>query len=76
MLVVRVIYIHIHTIATSTSLINIPLGLYILSTILNESNVFLPNTLLAKFYTKDIFKANHIFRVHLLALIPAVAEPT
>jgi hypothetical protein len=46
MLVVRVIYIYI---ATSISLINITLGLYVLSIILNESNVVLPNTLLVKF---------------------------
>jgi hypothetical protein len=47
MLVVRVIYTYI--IATSSSLINITLGLYVLSIILNESNVVLPNTLLVKF---------------------------
>jgi hypothetical protein len=41
-----------------------------------ESNVVLQNTLLVKFYTKSIFKALHISSVHLLALIPAVAEPT
>jgi hypothetical protein len=44
MLVVRVIYI----IATSISLISITLGLYVLSIILNKSNVVLPNTLLVK----------------------------
>jgi hypothetical protein len=46
MLVVRVIYIY--TIATSISLISITLGLYVLSTILNESNAVLPNILLVK----------------------------
>jgi predicted AlkP superfamily pyrophosphatase or phosphodiesterase len=46
MLVVRVI--SIYTIATSIFLINITLGLYVLSTILNESNVVLPNILLVK----------------------------
>jgi hypothetical protein len=46
MLVVRVTYIH--TIATSISLISIKLGLYVLSTILNESNAALPNILLVK----------------------------
>jgi hypothetical protein len=46
MLVVRVIYLH--TIATYTSHINITLGLYILSTILNEPNVVLPNILRVK----------------------------
>jgi hypothetical protein len=46
MLVVKVIYIYI--IATSISLITITLGLYVLSTILNESNVVLPNILLVK----------------------------
>jgi hypothetical protein len=45
MLVVRVIYIH--TIATSNSLKN-HLGLYVLNTILNETNVVLPNILLVK----------------------------
>jgi hypothetical protein len=43
MLVVRVIYTY--TIATFNSLISITLGLYVLSTILNESNVVLPNIL-------------------------------
>jgi hypothetical protein len=43
MLVVRIIYIYI---ATSISLINITLGLYVLYIILNESNVTLPNILL------------------------------
>jgi hypothetical protein len=43
---------------------------------LNESNVLLQHTLLAKFYTENIFKALHISSVHLLALIPAVAKPT
>jgi hypothetical protein len=44
---------------------------------LNESNVLLQHTLLAKiFFTESIFKALHISSVHLLALIPAVAEPT
>jgi hypothetical protein len=43
---------------------------------LNESNVFLQHTLLAQFYTESIFKTLHISSVHLLALIPAVAEPT
>jgi hypothetical protein len=46
MLVVRVIYIY--TIATSISHISINLGLYVLSTILNESNAALPNILLVK----------------------------
>jgi hypothetical protein len=46
MLVVRVIYIYT---ATSTSLISITLGLYVLSTILNEFNAVLPNTLLVRF---------------------------
>jgi hypothetical protein len=46
MLVVRVIYIY--TIATSISLISITLGLYVLNTILNESNAALPNILLVK----------------------------
>jgi hypothetical protein len=55
-------------------LINCTLGLYVLSTILNETNIAVPNTLLVKFYTKNISKVNHISRVHLLALIPAVAE--
>jgi hypothetical protein len=45
MLVVRVIYIYI---ATSNSLTSITLGLYVLSTILNESNAALPNILLVK----------------------------
>jgi hypothetical protein len=34
-------YIHIYTIATSNSLMNITLGLYVLSTILNGTNVVL-----------------------------------
>jgi hypothetical protein len=50
--------------------------IYVLSTILNKTNIVLKNTLLIKFYTKSIFKSIHISRVHLLALIPAVAEPT
>jgi hypothetical protein len=62
--------------ATSKSLNIITLGLYVLSTILNETNIVLSNTLLVKFYTKNISKVNHIFGVHLLALIPAVVEPT
>jgi hypothetical protein len=74
MLVVRVVYTY--TIATYNSLNIITLGLYVLSTILNEPNVVLQNTLLVKFYTKNISKVNHISGVHLLALIPAVAEPT
>jgi hypothetical protein len=49
MLVVRVIYIYIYTIATSISLISITLGLYVLSIILNETNAALPNILLVKF---------------------------
>jgi hypothetical protein len=69
---VRVIYILLPPLIP----LNITLGLYVLNTILNESNVVLPNTLLVKFYTKSIFKAFHISSVHLLALIPAVAEPT
>jgi hypothetical protein len=40
MLGVRVIY----TMATSNSLNNITLGLYVLSTILNETKIVLPNT--------------------------------
>jgi hypothetical protein len=43
---------------------------------LNESNVLLQNSLLSRFYTKSIFQTPHISSVHLLALIPAVAEPT
>jgi hypothetical protein len=62
--------------ATSNSLNNITLGLYVLSTILNETNIVLPITLLIKFYTKNISKVNHISGVHLLALIPAMAEST
>jgi hypothetical protein len=73
MLGVRVIYIIWPPLIP---LINITLGLYVLSTVLNESNVVLQNNLLVKFYTKNIFKAFHISSVHLLALIPAVAEPT
>jgi hypothetical protein len=46
MLIVSIIYIY--TIATSISLIHITLGLYVLSSILNESNVVLPNILLVK----------------------------
>jgi hypothetical protein len=46
MLVVRVTYIY--TIATSISLISVTLGLYVLSTILHESNAVLPNILLVK----------------------------
>jgi hypothetical protein len=72
MLVVRVIYILWPPLIP---LINITLGLYVLSTILNEANIALPNTLLVRFYTKNISKVNHISGVHLLALIPAVAEP-
>jgi hypothetical protein len=73
MLGVRVIYILWPPVIP---LINITLGLYILSTILNETNIVLPNTLLVKLYTKNISKVNHISGVHLLALIPVVAEPT
>jgi hypothetical protein len=62
--------------ATSNSLNNLTLGHYVLSTILNESNITLQNTLLVKFYTKNMLKAFHISSVHLLALISAVAEPT
>jgi hypothetical protein len=58
MLVVRVIYTN--TIATYNSLYIITLGLYVLSTILNEPNVVLQNTLLVKFYTENISKVNHI----------------
>jgi hypothetical protein len=47
-----------------------------LSTILNETNIVLQNTLLVKFYTKSISKVNHISGIYLLALIPAVAELT
>jgi hypothetical protein len=46
MLVVKVIYIY--TVATSIFLISITLGLYVLSSILNESNAVLPNILLVK----------------------------
>jgi hypothetical protein len=74
MLVVRVIYTY--TIATYNSLYVITLGLYVLSTILTEPDVVLQNTLLVKFYTKNIFKVNYISGVHLLALLPAVAEST
>jgi hypothetical protein len=73
MLGVRVIYILWPPLIP---LINITLGLYVLSTILNKTNIVLPNTLLVKFYTENISKVNHISGVHLLALIPAVAEPT
>jgi hypothetical protein len=45
MLVVRVVYIYI---ATSISIISITLGLYVLSSILNESNAASPNILLVK----------------------------
>jgi hypothetical protein len=62
--------------ATSNSLNIITLGLYVLSTILDEFNIVLQNTLLVKFYTKNISKVIHISGVHLLALIPAVVEPT
>jgi hypothetical protein len=72
MLGVRVIYI----LWPPQIPLNITLGLYVLSTILNETNIVLPNTLLVKFYTKNISKVNHISSVHLLALILAVAEPT
>jgi hypothetical protein len=44
MLVVRVIYIYSHLYFP----LNITLGLYVLYTILNESNVVLPNILLVK----------------------------
>jgi hypothetical protein len=71
MLVVRVIY----TIATSNSLRYHPRALRTKHN-LNESNVVLQYTWLVKFYTKSIFKAFHIPKVHLLALLPAVAEPT
>jgi hypothetical protein len=46
MLVVGVIYTY--TIATCNYLNNITLGLYVLSTILSETNVVLPNILLVK----------------------------
>jgi hypothetical protein len=67
MLVVRVIYIYIyiHTIATSTSLISITLGLYVLSSILNESNATLPNICGSNFYIESIFKVKCISRVTL-----------
>jgi hypothetical protein len=74
MLGVRVKYIYIT--ATSTFPLNITLGLYILNTALTNPTYLLQNTLLVKFYTESIFKALHISSVHLLALIPAVAEPT
>jgi hypothetical protein len=50
MLVVRIIYI-----ATSNSLINITLGLYVLSTILNETNIVLPNIWLIKLLCRKYF---------------------
>jgi hypothetical protein len=53
MLVVRVIYIY--TIATYNSLNITTLGLYVLSTILNEPNVVLQNTLLVKFLFQKYF---------------------
>jgi hypothetical protein len=77
MLEVRVIYIYIYTIATSNSLINITLGLYVLSIILNETNVVLQNTLLVQFFILKVFLRQFISPViHLLALIPAVVELT
>jgi hypothetical protein len=75
MLRVKVIYIYILW-PPLIPLINITLGLYILSTILNDTNVVFTKYFIGQIYTKNIFKANHISRVHLLALIPAVAEPT
>jgi hypothetical protein len=74
MLVVRFIYIY--NTATSIFPLDITLGLYVLSSTLTNPTFFLQNTLLSKFYTKGIFKAPYISSVHLLALIPAVAEPT
>jgi hypothetical protein len=74
MLEVRFIYIY--STATSNSLNNITLGLYVLSTTLTNPTYLLQNTLLVKFYTESIFKALYISSVHLLALVPSVAEPT
>jgi hypothetical protein len=73
MLGVRVIYILWPPLIP---LINNTLELYVLSTILNETNIALPNTLLVKFYTKNIFKANHISSVHLLALAGKLPHPS
>jgi hypothetical protein len=53
MLVVRVIYIY--TIATSISLINITLGLYVLNTILNESNVVFGKPLVGQTFIPKVF---------------------
>jgi hypothetical protein len=66
--------LYIYTIATLNSIKHHPRALRTKHS-LNESNVFLQNTLLVKFYTESIFKAIYISSVHLLALIPAVAEP-
>jgi hypothetical protein len=63
-------------IATFISLINITLGLYVLSTILNETNVVLPNVLLIKLLYWKHFKGKMYLQSNLIALIPAVAEPT
>jgi hypothetical protein len=52
MLGVRVIYILWPPLIL---FINITLGLYVLSTILNETNVALQNTLLVQFFTKRHF---------------------
>jgi hypothetical protein len=73
MLEVRV---HICTIATSNSLNKHHPRALRTKHNPNETNVVLQNTLLVQFYTKSIFKAIYISSVHLLALIPAVAEPT
>jgi hypothetical protein len=72
----EVSFIHLYSTATSIIPLNITLGLYVLSTTLTNPTYLLQNTLLVKFYTESIFKALHISSVHLLALIPAVAEPT
>jgi hypothetical protein len=53
MLVVRVIYIYI--IAISISLTNITLGLYVLSTILNESNAALPKHFVGQIFILKAF---------------------
>jgi hypothetical protein len=71
-LVVRVIY----TIATFYSLKYHPRALRTKHSLRESKVFFLQNTLLVKFYTESIFKTLHISSVHLLALIPAVAEPT
>jgi hypothetical protein len=73
MLGVRIIYIY--STVTSISLKLHPRALRTKHN-LNEPNVLLQHTLLAIFYTENIFKAFPVSSVHLLALIPAVADPT